>query len=282
MLTINLFDSSFAHLTTPDGLYSMVGHPDSRKQSKHIKYVRNQMNWDGITIFTDRYLNPNIIKSVKSKYKIGWHLERIHGVPGSFEQYYNLLDFTMTNDDVLLSRYPNKTKFVPFGGGWIKKENQKIHEKSKLTSIIYSSKTSYTGHKLRHQIAQNISGLDLYGNGSPNPIVFKEEGLSDYMFSIVIENIKVKNYFTEKLIDCFLTGAIPIYWGCPNIGDYFDTEGMIIFDTFEELKTKLNNLTEEVYYNNMRLINKNFGASKNYEIPEDWFYLNIIRNYYDR
>ena len=27
--------------------------------------------------------------------------------------------------------------------------------------------------------------------------------------------------FDEKLIDCFLTGTVPIFWGCPSIDKFF-------------------------------------------------------------
>jgi hypothetical protein len=29
---------------------------------------------------------------------------------------------------------------------------------------------------------------------------------------------------TEKITDCFLTGTIPIYLGCPNIQDVYDKQ----------------------------------------------------------
>ena len=34
-------------------------------------------------------------------------------------------------------------------------------------------------------------------------------------------------YFTEKLLDCFLTRTVPVYWGCPDIYEYFDLDGII-------------------------------------------------------
>ena len=42
----------------------------------------------------------------------------------------------------------------------------------------------------------------------------KEDGLCDYMFSVAIENSN--QYFSEKLLDCFLTGTIPIYYATPS------------------------------------------------------------------
>ncbi len=49
----------------------------------------------------------------------------------------------------------------------------------------------------------------------------KEKGIQDYKYSIAIENSSQENYFTEKIIDCLLLWSMPIYWGCPNISNFF-------------------------------------------------------------
>ena len=41
---------------------------------------------------------------------------------------------------------------------------------------------------------------------------------------------KVDNFFTEVLTDTFRLGTVPIFWGCPNISEYFDIDGIIVFD----------------------------------------------------
>jgi hypothetical protein len=46
-----------------------------------------------------------------------------------------------------------------------------------------------------------------------------KEPLFNSMFHIAIENTSIKNYFSEKIIDCFQTLTVPIYWGCTNIQD---------------------------------------------------------------
>tara|TARA_Y100000592_G_C5474605_1_gene321516 strand:- start:208 stop:387 length:180 start_codon:yes stop_codon:yes gene_type:complete len=53
--------------------------------------------------------------------------------------------------------------------------------------------------------------VEKYGSGAGNPIDKKEEGLTNYLFSLAIENSKIDNYFSEKLLDCFATSTIPIY-----------------------------------------------------------------------
>ena len=53
---------------------------------------------------------------------------------------------------------------------------------------------------------------------------------------MIIENAQEPDYFTEKLLDCFICGTIPIYWGAPNISHYFNVDGMVICNDLAELQ----------------------------------------------
>jgi hypothetical protein len=81
-------------------------------------------------------------------------------------------------------------------------------------------------------------------------------------------------YFTEKIIDCFMTGTIPIYYGCPSIENFFDINGIIVFDTVDELENILYNLTEKDYNEKYESIKNNFEKAKEFLISEDWIYKN--------
>ena len=61
-----------------------------------------------------------------------------------------------------------------------------------------------------------------------------------------------------------MTYTIPIYWGCPNIGKYFDTEGIITFDTVDELIPQLNSLTIDYYDDRVKVIEKNRKIAESY------------------
>jgi len=87
------------------------------------------------------------------------------------------------------------------------------------------------------------------------------------MFHIAVENVRHNNWYTEKIGDAFASKTIPIYWGCPNIGDYFDERGIICFETKEELIDIINNLTPEVYYNMKFYIDINYELVKNSFFP---------------
>ena len=126
-----------------------------------------------------------------------------------------------------------------------------IWDKTKTMSIVASDKTQTPGHKLRHEIINHDGKLhnnfiDVYGRCGKGfgGIENKIDGLKDYQFSIAIENVAEQNWFTEKLLDCFLTGTIPVYYGCPNLGQFgFDTEGVVRIESkvgFDQIKDDIN------------------------------------------
>ena len=77
-----------------------------------------------------------------------------------------------------------------------------------------------------------------------------------------------KNYFTEKILDCFATYTIPIYYGCPNIGDFFNIDGIIVFDTVDDLINKVNHLTEEDYYSRKNAMKDNYDRENLYKLSD--------------
>ena len=280
-LEINLYDNACRHLARDNGRYSVV----HGKVSKHVKFTRDVLDYNtGITIFTDDCLTNNSANSVKSKLKIGWLLETREVCPERYElfdQYKDDFEYTLTHDQTLLENYPSKTRFAPFGGCWIKDSNFQMFDKTKQVSMIYSDKTFMEGHKLRHRVAQSrlkdAYNIDLYGRGTTNPIKHKEEALVDYRYSIIIENSKTTNYFTEKLVDCLAVGTIPIYWGCTNVSEFFDPKSILTFDTFDELETILQAIGQKHYDSVLDSIKHNLDLCKNYNITEDWIYKNVLK-----
>jgi hypothetical protein len=77
------------------------------------------------------------------------------------------------------------------------------------------------------------------------------------MFHVAVENSKHRNYFTEKIVDAFITKTIPLYWGCPNIGDFFNLDGIVIFEDEADLIEKSKMLTPEFYKEREEVILEN-------------------------
>lgn len=258
----NLVGDTFTHLTNGNKGYSVHG-----KESKYIKWVKDHPLAEG-TFYIDNTINDGIGDGRKGL-KYLWLLESKHIKPGLVESIIDnkqLVEDTyetiFTHDQRLLA-LGDKYKWVPAQGFWIKEP--KIYEKTKMISMIASNKRMCEGHVKRLGWVERIGDqLDLYGRGF-NEIADKEEGLCDYMFSVAIENGEYETYFTEKLLDCFATGTIPVYLGAPDIGDHFNKDGII--DLTEEFE-----VSEEIYYSKMDAIKENLEKAKEMEVLEDFIY----------
>ncbi len=55
----------------------------------------------------------------------------------------------------------------------------------------------------------------------------KRDFIASYKFSIAFEHSSCPYYLTEKIFDAFLTGSIPIYWGCPQVAKYYNPAAFI-------------------------------------------------------
>ena len=164
--------------------------------------------------------------------------------------------------------------YYPFGGSWIREWG--VYEKLALASIIVSPKMVTEGHRLRHEIAQQFSGfvnfVKVWGaleEGQPR-FEPKWKALRHYRYSIVVESARADYYFTEKLIDCLSQGTVPIYWGCPSIDSFFEGEGIIPFETLEDLAHILASISEQDYLQRLPAIWSNLELAKGVHCAEDY------------
>jgi hypothetical protein len=266
-MIIDIIDKAFVHCE-----YSNNPLPPIQT-SKYIRWNRENIDYinNEKSIFATEYdIKDNTFLQYGGK-KIAWLLECSAMNKDLYNwvlNNYNLYDSIFTHNLEICNKIPN-SYWVPFGGCWIHEENWKLHKKSKNISIVASSKTFLPGHKLRHEVISNFNNIDIFGSGY-NPIDNKITSLKEYKYQIVIENASISGYFTEKIIDCFVTGTIPIYYGDPNIGDIFNINGIITFNDKDELKVILENLKDiDPFY-----ITENFEKSKEYILTEDYIYKN--------
>lgn len=261
----NLVGNTFTHLTGGNKGYSVHG-----KVSKYIQWVND--GGEG-TFYIDDTINIGI-QDERDGPKYLWLLESKFIKPGLVESIIenkdlveDSYDLIFTHDQRLLS-LGDKFKWVPAQGFWIKEP--KIYEKTKMISMISSNKRMCPGHIKRLEWVERIGDqVDLYGRGF-NEIQFKEEGLCDYMFSVAIENGQYETYFTEKILDCFATGTIPVYLGAPDIGNHFNTDGIIVLsDEFD--------VSEDIYHSKMDAIKENLEKAKEMEILEDFIYVRYLK-----
>ena len=70
-------------------------------------------------------------------------------------------------------------------------------------------------------------------NNVGGPVKSKLEFQKKYKFSLAFENSKSNGYTTEKIVDAFASGGIPIYWGDPLITNVFNPKAFINANEFE-------------------------------------------------
>lgn len=246
------------------------------------------MTFDGVTLFTDEWINNPIVDEVKSRYKIGWLHEPYCLHPKTYQdavgnQYK--FDFILTYYQPLLDYDPaRKYRFAPYAGTWIDRRDWGIKPKSKLCSMLIGSKLSTDGHRIRHDIADMIERegypVDFYGVRG-EPVEYGQDTklkvLGDYCFSIVTETCREDNLFTEWLLDCFAVGTVPIFWGAPNIHEYFLPEGILQFDTVDRLQKVLSRLSTALWAEKLSAAYTNLLKMQQYAVTEDWLYLNVLK-----
>lgn len=195
-------------------------------------------------------------------------------------KHHKKYDKIVTSNPEVLDKCSN-AKFMVYGTTWLNKSKHHSDSFGKFTdnlgnlkkdlslSMVCGSLSGKPGYNLRHAIFQNQDKITVskkfYSSTRfkiPNiPTLPNDDKihLFNSMYSVAIESTEEVNYFSEKLIDCLITKTIPIYWGCPNISDFFDTSYWIPIQNVFEFK-----YTEKYYYDNIDKINQNYEKSKIY------------------
>tara|TARA_Y100000034_G_scaffold63995_1_gene77380 strand:- start:623 stop:1555 length:933 start_codon:yes stop_codon:yes gene_type:complete len=300
-----------------------IGLPFSPHQSSCSNRKPKTFEWtyndSEIQVWMDMHI-PIGVNQVKlntnTNKRYGWfcesrevvpYLQDAFDSPKVLDEIVNAYDGIFTCDRELVDKH-EKIHFCLAGSNlpWISKLRHKIYEKTKLCSFIASNKRTTHGHIQRHRVYDKlkirvegepiielfgtITGYDFGANPGCHieskvevPWHDKCDGLNDFMFSIVIENARYDDYFTEKITDCFATGTIPVYWGTRNIGDYFNTDGIIVIPDngdgwvdVEILDFILSNkLTSDLYYSKMNAIKDNFERVKSMQSADDMLFEKI-------
>jgi hypothetical protein len=116
-----------------------------------------------------------------------------------------------------------------------KLKNITLIKKNKLISIVVSNKSILPGHRSRIKFINELkkseisSLIDFFGIGY-NEIPDKWDAIHNYRYTIVLENTVTNDYWSEKLADAYLGLTFPIYYGCPNINEYFPSNSYAYID----------------------------------------------------
>jgi len=257
-----LHDDNIAHTLEKYGFFTFT----SGKRSKLIEYVKFPNTNGDVSIYTDCYLDPNLISADKSTYKVAFLVESKFLYPKPYVDIHSvasIVDLIVTHDWEIVRQYENAV-FAPFSGSWVTESEWLLnHEKTKLISCIASKNTSTPGHLLRHKLIYNFSHKyrwDLWGSGYRS-FSTKVDALGPYMYTVAVQNGRYDTYFTEILTDPFLLRTIPIYWGSSRVKEIFDERGFYTFESNQELQEILEQISLSDYRAKLPYIEKNYQTA---------------------
>lgn len=119
---------------------------------------------------------------------------------------------------------------------WVCSNGKAADMRDRIFDTLCAYKEVASGGRYRNNVGQP--------GGVEDKIVF----LSGYKFALATENISYPGYTTEKIVDAFAAGCIPIYWGDPDVGKIFNTEAFVNlmdYDSLEDAMEEIRRINED-------------------------------------
>ena len=133
----------------------------------------------------------------------------------------------------VLETIPSRFCLFSVSTTWGKERNEFFHRLSQYKKVDSCG-------KLYNNITPPVGRTDS-GHQSQEYFDF----IRQYKFMICFENKSQPYYLTEKLINAYHCGTIPIYWGCPNVSDYVNMDAMLYLKP-NYTEEDVNRLIEEI------------------------------------
>lgn len=191
------------------------------------------------SLFTDEYLNYNN------------DVIRIFYTGESQIPDFNLTDYALGFDWIDFGdrylRFPlyNLYKVIPqlavSRGGMIEKPERR----DRFCSFVCSNSK---GDPIRIEFFKRLSerrSVDSGGkfcNNVGGPVRDKVSFEKEHRFSMCFENSAYPGYTTEKILEAFAAGTIPIYWGDPEIGRVFNEKAFVLVRSDEDMKKAIDRI----------------------------------------
>ena len=256
-----------------------------------------------ISLYSVDVLNPilhkfYIVKQLKdkfilrfNKYNPDYLIYDIFGKEHTNTKYENSIKIAMYSENKIpdfneadygfaqahinyLDRYFRYPSFIYRNIKAIKKVRKKVLEnplRKKFCAAVISNIKSTNGFRVKFINELNkYKKVDMGGsfmNNVGGPVQDKIKFFSFYKFSIAMENSEGDGYISEKIIDSFISGTIPIYYGDYNLDEYINPKSYILIKNEKNIKKKINYIKEidnddEKYLKILKekiLINDNIG-----------------------
>ena len=234
------------------------------QKSKEIQHLDFSLFVDDIPTQDDlSEINIMVLEEPNEYFGLNnWAIENKH-----------LFSAILTWDDRVLNSCDNAL-FLPFGHTWFKPyQYEKTHEKKFEIAHLCGILNKTYGHNIRHELMARKEEIKIPINfhktigdryNIEDARIGKETVFGNSMFGIAIENFSHRGYFSEKILDCFLMKTVPIYWGCSNINEFFNQDGIIQIDNVDDIINHSKKMTKWWYNSYERAIDDNYQRALKY------------------
>ena len=147
---------------------------------------------------------------------------------------FNTTDYAIGQSHIVfLNRYFKRSYFLGllynFNNRYLNSIRKKVlrsHKRKKFCAAVISNSNRSDYFRLEFiEELNKYKYIDMGGTYKNNVgfILNKVEFLSSYKFSISMENTEGNGYLSEKIIESFMSGTIPIYYGDYMVDEYIDS-----------------------------------------------------------
>lgn len=123
--------------------------------------------------------------------------------------------------------------------------DKQLQTHDRFCNFVYSNGNAMPERQAFFELLSKYKNIDSGGgflNNVGGPVADKREFQSHYKFSIAFENSKANGYTTEKILQAFSAGTIPIYYGNALVSKDFNEKAFINchnYSSFEEVVEKV-------------------------------------------
>ena len=249
------------------------------KDKFNVKFDTKNPDYLLYNVFGNKHLNEKYNNSIK----IAIYTENI--IPDFNEADYaighyhiNYLD-RYFKSSIFLWRDLNSTKFF-----FIRNKVINNPQRNKFCSAVISKNYKGTFRIKFINELNKYKKIDMGGKFNNNiggPVINKIKFLSSYKFSIAMENSEGDGYLSEKIIESFLAGTIPLYYGDYMIDEYINPKSYILIkgekDIFQKIEYIINIDNDDILYKNILkikpLLEDNIKSIYNKELKEFFYHI---------
>ena len=163
---------------------------------------------------------------------------------------FNIADYAIGQSHIIyLDRYFKRSYFLgllfTFNNRYLNIIRKKVlnsHKRKKFCAAVISN--DYITDFFRLEFIEELNKykyVDMGGTIKNNVgfIQNKIKFLSSYKFSIAMENTEGNGYLSEKIIESFMSGTIPIYYGDYMVDEYINTKSFILIRDKNDMFKKI-------------------------------------------